>query len=314
MVAVAPQGWNKMRYKRPFIKGVVGIMLLACATACSHKEKSAGQSLARVNGEEITIHQINEELARANVPDDKRDVATRQLLESLIDRQLLESEATKDKVDRDPMVMQAIERAKAQIVAQAYMQKRLAKIARPTKEEIEKYYTDHPDLFAERKVFDLDQLMIATKDLSNDLKNSFSTQKSLDDCAVWLRNHRIEFTRKSSLNSTAELPSALIKQLNEMRIGQVFALSEGQQSLIVAIKSVKNEPVTLDVAGTQIGIFLQNQKSKEAAVSEIARLRASAKIEYLNKQAAAPTDVNTAETPKKKEDGEDHVKKGVADL
>ena len=36
-------------------------------SACGNKEKKAGQSLARVNGIDITVLQVNDELARAGV-------------------------------------------------------------------------------------------------------------------------------------------------------------------------------------------------------------------------------------------------------
>ena len=110
------------------------LVLLTAAglSACGNKEKKAGQALASVNGEEITVLQLNEELQRANVQAAQQEAASKQLLESLIDRQLLQNEAVKEKMDRDPKVVQAIERAKALIVAQAYMQKRIGTIARPT--------------------------------------------------------------------------------------------------------------------------------------------------------------------------------------
>jgi EpsD family peptidyl-prolyl cis-trans isomerase len=77
------------------------------------KEKKPGQALASVNGDEITVLQLNEELQRAGVQAGQQEVASKRLLEGLIDRQLLVAEATKEKLDRDPKVVQAIERARA---------------------------------------------------------------------------------------------------------------------------------------------------------------------------------------------------------
>jgi len=113
--------------------GVALVLLVAVGlSACGGKEKRVGQALASVNGEEITVLQLNDELQHANVPAVQQETASKQLLESLIDRQLLQNEAVKDKIDRDPKVVQAIERAKALIIAQAYMQKRIGAIAKPT--------------------------------------------------------------------------------------------------------------------------------------------------------------------------------------
>ena len=91
-------------------------------TACS-KEKGGGQSLARVNGEDITMLQVNDELAHANIPADQQQDASKKILESLIDRQVIVDEAMREKIDRSPGVLQAIARAKANIIEQAYLEK-----------------------------------------------------------------------------------------------------------------------------------------------------------------------------------------------
>ena len=63
-------------------------------------------------------------------------------------------------------------------------------------------------------------------------------------------------------------------------------MREGERSLLVSIADVRDAPVTLDVAAPQIEQFLLNKKNKDAADAELARLRATAKIEYLNKDLA----------------------------
>ncbi|MBU1776703.1 MAG: peptidyl-prolyl cis-trans isomerase, EpsD family, partial [Gammaproteobacteria bacterium] len=90
-------------------------------TACGNKEKSAGQALVRVNGAEITVLQFNDELKRAGIRPEQMEVASKQLLEALIDRQLVLAEAYRNEMDRTVDVVQAIERAKAQITSQAYL-------------------------------------------------------------------------------------------------------------------------------------------------------------------------------------------------
>jgi len=51
-------------------------------------------------------------------------------LESLIARQLIIDEAINNKLDRTPDVMQARERANAQIISQAYMQGIVSKVVK----------------------------------------------------------------------------------------------------------------------------------------------------------------------------------------
>ena len=284
------------------------LVIAAGMSACGgSKEKKAGQTLASVNGEEITVLQLNEELQRANVSAVQQEAASKQLLESLIDRQLLQSEAAKEKLDREPKVVQAIERAKSLIIAQAYMQKRVGTITRPTKAEVEKYFTSNPQFFSQRKQFDMRELIIATADMNDDLKAAMDSAKSLEDVAAWLDTHKVKYGRAQLSRTSADLAPELSGKLLSMPKGQLFIIREGDRTLLISLADVKDNPVTLDAASPQIEQFLFNKKSKEAADAELARLRAAAKIEYLNKSvtgkdasaaaAASASAPNAATTP-----------------
>ncbi|MYM98010.1 peptidyl-prolyl cis-trans isomerase, EpsD family [Rugamonas sp. FT81W] len=265
--------------------GVV-LTALAVLSACGEKEKKPGQALASVNGEEITVLQLNEELQRSGVQAAQQEQAKRQLVESLIDRQLLLNEAAKEKLDRDPKVVQAVERAKALIVAQSYMQKRLGTPAKPTPAEVAAYFEQHPEFFARRKQIDMRELVIATADMTADLKAAMDAAKSLDEVAAWLDAHKVKFSRTQLSRTTAELPPELSTRLLGLPKGQLFIIKEGQRSLLISIADVRDAPVTLEQSTAQIEQFLFNKKNKDTADAELARLRAAAKIEYMDKTLA----------------------------
>jgi peptidyl-prolyl cis-trans isomerase C len=264
------------------------ILLAASLSACGdkNKEKKPGQAIASVNGEEITVLQLNEELQRAGVASAQQEAASKQLLQALIDRQLLQSEAAKEKLDRDPKVMQAIERAKALIVAQAYMQKRVGNQAKPTAAEVEDYFNKHPEFFSRRKQFNMNELILPSKDLTAEVKAVADSAKSLEEVALWLEAHKVKFARTQVSRSTADLAPELSSKLLAMPKGQLFIVKEGERSMLISIAETREAPVTLEVAAPQIEQFLFNKKNKDAAAAELARLRAGAKIEYLNKALA----------------------------
>ena len=64
--------------------------------------------------------------------------------------------------------------------------------------------------------------------------------------------------------------------------------------MLISVAEIRDNPVTLEVAGPQIEQFLFNKKNKDAADAELARLRASAKIEYLDKATAEAAKAATA--------------------
>ena len=269
---------------------VLVLAVAATMAACGNKEKKPGQSLASVNGEEITALQLNEELQRAGATAAQQEQASKQLLEALIDRQLLIGEASKEKLDRDPKVMQAVERAKSLIVAQAYMQKHIGAVAKPTRAEVEEYFSKNPGFFSSRKQFDMRELVVASRDLDGPLKAAMDAAKSLDEVAAWLEAHKVKFARTQLSRTSADLPPELSAKLLAMPKGQLFIIKEGERSLLISIADIKDNPVTLEAAAPQIEQFLVNKKNKEASDAEIARLRATAKIEYLNKADGAKAD------------------------
>lgn len=271
-----------------FGAGPMLLVLLAALglSACGSKEQAKpGQALASVNGAEITVLQLNEELQRAGAAG-QQEAARKQLLESLIDRQLLTNEAAKEKLDRDPKVMQAIERAKALIIAQAYIQKRIGTQAKPTRAEVEAYFQQNPQFFGGRKQFDMRELVIATKDLSDPLKAQMDGAKSLDEVAAWLDANKVKYTPTQLTRTSADLPPELGAKLATMSKGQLFVIREGERSLLIQLADIKDSPATLAASAPQIEQFLLNKKNKEAAEAELKRLRTAAKIEYFNKTDA----------------------------
>jgi len=274
----------------PFRRVLCGVLILVTIvglSACGSKEKKAGQTLVRVNGEEITVLQINDELKRAGVKADQQEAATKELLESLIDRQLVIDEAKRNKVDRTPEVLQSIERSKGLIIAQAYLGSLVANIPKPSMVEIDDYFQKHPEYFTQRKQFFMQQLVFATKDFSNELKLAIDSAKSLDEVAAWLEGHGVRYARGELSRYTTDLPELMVAKLKELKKGDLFIVNEGQSSMLNFITDIKDSPMTAQNAAPQINQYLINKKSKEAADAEIKHLRSSAKIEYLN--APAPS-------------------------
>lgn len=296
---------NPVSFKRVLCCALV-LVAAAGLSACGSKEKKAGQALVRVNGEEITMLQINDELSRAGVQPGQQEAATKQLLESMIDRQLILAEAMRNQIDRTPEVMKAIERAKAQIIAQAYLQSITSKTSKPSKAEIDDYFQKHPEYFTQRKQFDVEQLVLASKDFSDKLKQVVDSAKSLENVATWLNGHNIKYARGKLSRTTADIPPDLGEKLRALHKGEMFIIKQGENTLINILVDIKDVPVMAEGAAPRIEQYLVNKKNKELADAEVTHLRSSAKIEYLNAQppaagqgkpAAPPPDAATETKP-----------------
>ena len=285
---------------RQVLCGILVLFFAAALSACGNKEKKAGQSLARVNGEDITFLQINDELNRAGVQPGQEEIARKQLLESLIDRQLILAEAMNNKIDRTPEVMQAIERSKAQIIVQAYLHNVTTRITPPSKAEINEYFASHPEFFSKRKEFDLQQLIIADQNFSSELKSFIDSAKSLDEVAAWLDKHDVPYRRARTMLTNADMPPEIANRLLTMSKGQLFLVEQTGNKKLNMLADIKDSPVSALNAAPQIEQFLLNKKNKEAVDVEVAHLRSLAKIEYFNASAPvaiqAPASTSGVET------------------
>lgn len=279
---------HKVAGQRVLNAGVLALLAVGLIACGGDKEKKSSQALASVNGEEITVLQLNDELQRAGVQAAQQQAASQQMLTALIDRQLLLEEAKRQKTDRDPKVMQQIERARAQIIAQSYLQTKLSNIGKPTSAEVETFYNKNPQLFSRRQVFELRQLLVQRSDMNDELKQVLNSSKSLEEVATWMSGHKVNFARNQMLRSTADLPPELVNKLLSLPAGQLFVINEPERSMVMTLNDRKDAPVTLAAATPQIEQILYNGKVKDATKAEVDRLRATAKIEYLNKELTAP--------------------------
>lgn len=284
-------------------RSVAILMLLAAISlsACGDQKKKAGKILARVNGDEITALQLEAELQHASAAAEdngvQRPVIRKQVLEALIDRQVLLEEAMRKKIDRDPKLLQIIERFKTQAIAQAYLESKGESQAKPSQAEIDAYYQDHPELFAHRKVLDIEQLAIAAQDFSEPLKSEMDAASSLNQMAAWLEQHKIAYVKTQLTYSSADLPAEIIGKIKKLGRNHLFVLQDGQQSLLCALTELRDSPVTGDLATAQIERYLLSKKMQEVAAAEIARLRSSAKLEYVDKNAGVVAEEAAAPAP-----------------
>jgi len=265
------------------------VLALAFFNGCAKKEgtetkaKPATQVAAKVNTDEITVHQINNILARnRNVKPEAASEAKREILNRLIDQTLAKQEAIQTKLDRSPNVVQAIEAARDEILARAYLEKFAASQPRPTDEEVKKYYAEHPALFAQRRIFSIEEIAIEPKPgLTAKLQEQVAKARSLPDIANWLKSQDIKFAANRGIRGAEQIPLDRLPRLQEMKDGsmQLFGTGDGPFQVIRVVAS-KPAPVDEATAAPRIQQFLFNRHSGELIVKEMKRLKDKAEITY----------------------------------
>ncbi len=258
------------------------VLLGACGGGSGDK---ATQTAAKVNKEEITVHQINFLLQRQQgLKPEQAEAAGKQVLERLIDQELAVQKAEEQKLDRDPRVVQQIEAAKREILARAYVEKIGETASKPNADEISKYYIANPALFAERRIYSLQEISIEAKEEQiEDLRARLAAAKSLPEFLEYLKSNDIRFSGNQAVRAAEQLPLASLSTLAQLKDGQslVTRTPTGMQVLLLA--GSRSQPVSAEQAKASIEAFLVNQRKAELLTKHIKELRDAAKIEYLGK-------------------------------
>jgi EpsD family peptidyl-prolyl cis-trans isomerase len=300
---------------------VLSTLVLGACGERPPEKKAATQVAAKVNGGEISVHQINFILQRTpNIPADKADVAKRQVLESLIDQELAVQQAMEAKLERTPNVMQAIENARREILVRAFIEQKVAKEGKPSAEEVKKFYGEHPELFANRKIYRLEEVAFAASpEVIADVKAQLGSGKSVGEVVAGLKAKGVEVAGGVSVKAAEQLALELVPRLAQAKDGQVQMIENQGRAAIVTVLATKSEPMDEAKAQPFIENFITNKQKTELARSTMKELRDKAKIEYVGEfvgtaPAAAPA--ASAAIPQKPAATatETAVNKGIAGL
>jgi len=278
-------------------------VLAVTALGCSKKDdqKPATQVAARVNGDEITVHQINNVLARTpNIPPEAVPQVKREILNRLIDQQIARQQAGEKKLDRTPNIVQTIEAMKTDILARAYLEQVAAAQAQVTPEEVKKYYNEHPQLFAQRRVFQVEEIALRRQEgLAAALTEQAQKTRSIQGIAAWLRSKNIHFAQNERFIASEEIPLSMLAKVHATKEGDIQISETPEAVSAFRVVSSRAAPIEEAAAAARIQQFLFNQRGGEAVAKEMKRLKESAKVEYVGEfaEGAQPKAAKAAPAP-----------------
>lgn len=289
-----------------FTLTLIAASLALSLSACGAKEekKAATQVAAKVGSEEISVHQINQILSRTNsagaTPEAVKSMS-RDVLEKLIDQQLAVDQATEAKLHRSPDVVTQIEAARREILARAYLQQLTSGLGKPTTEESKKYFVEHPQLFSQRRIFNVQEIVVpSTPAVLEQLRGFAAAGKPIEEVAAWLKGKDIKFNGGSATRAAEQIPLEVLPKVHALKDGQSTVLESAQNLTFLRVASSQSAPVAEAAALPRIEQFLTNQRANEAVTNNIKQLRASTTITYMGEfdkpvaSAAAPAAVPAA--------------------
>ena len=270
------------------LASIAAATLALLLTGCGGDDKEkASQTAAKVNKEEITVHEINYVLQRQQgLKPEQAEAAGHQVLERLIEQQLAVGKAQEQKLDRDPAVVQQLEFAKKEIMARAYVTHLGETVPKPTSEEINKYYDEKPALFKERRVYSLQEINIEAKpEQFDEIRGKLGAAKNLNEFVEYLKGNQIRFAGNQAVRAAEQLPLASLDAIARLKDGDSLVNRTPAGLMVLFLAGSRSQPVSAEQARPAIEAFLWNQRKTEAVQKDMKGMRDAAKIEYVGKFA-----------------------------
>ena len=278
---------------------LAGALGLAACGDGAEKDKPATQVAAKVNKEELSVHQINYVLSQQRgLRPEQADTASRQVLERLIDQELALQKAGELRVDRDPRVLQALESARREIIARAYTEKVGEGATKPTDTEVIAYYNAKPALFKERRIYSFQELAIEAKPEQLDaLRKALADAKNMPAFIEYLKSNDFRFGANQAVRASEQLPLTSLDTFAKMKDGDTMFNTTPSGAQVIQLVGSRSQPVSEERARPAIEQYLLNERKRKIIEDDIKSLRKTAKIEYVGKFAESAA--SAAERAKK---------------
>ena len=203
---------------------LLGLSTLALLGACDRQPAApSGQVIATVDGQDITIHELNAETSLAQAPPEvPRKTIEAEALQRIIERRVVADVARERKLDKSPTFILQERRAEDLLLAQALQADIASKVPKVTREAAQKYIDQHPDQFGERKVYTIDQIAFLRPPQTALLGLQAAT--TMPQVEAILKDAGIEYRRQPATLDTlrvdprlaAEVAKILAKNPNEV--------------------------------------------------------------------------------------------------
>ncbi len=277
--------------------GLVATVALGVALAgCS--KKPTDQVVAIVNGEEISMPELNAELGNAQVPPgvDKK-VVQQQLLQRLVDRRLLAQAAKDQGLDRDPAFIVEQRRVMESLLVEKLAKRTNDTIPVPTAADIDKFIAGNPSLFGGRQLYGVDQIAFQTPADASKLK-ALEPAKTMDEVTAVLRQLGITFQRANRVVDSATVPPEQMQKILSLPKGEPFVVPSQGQVTVNVITGGKAEPLPDTQARAMAVRALRSQSLAKLGEARLKEARTKGKVEYQDGFAPAKP-AGAAATPAK---------------
>ena len=149
-------------------------------------------------------------------------------LDRIIRRLILSNAATDQGLDKEPNFAILSERAKQTLLIQLMESKVAASVPVPSNEEVTQFIQTNPNIFAERKLLDVDQIR-TLRPRDPKIVKGMKPLKTLDEIAAYLTQNQIPFQRGTNVMDMVGQDPKLVNAVMALPPHEVFIVSSGNE-------------------------------------------------------------------------------------
>ncbi len=288
--------WSKGR----LVLGASLVAMLALA-GCNRGGGAGGaadsQIAAQVNKGEISVHQVQALLrAQPGVAAQWGEKAADRALDVLIEQELAAQAAAQAGLDKQPQVIQSLALAQREVLARAFQDQLAEKARLPDTSAINNYYDEHPELFAQRKVYQLEETVVRPGSASEAeaLVRELPTLANLEALNLHLTAKGLRKASQRVTVAAENVPMDWLPKLAQLPVGRSLASTRGDAVVVWTLIAAEDSQMLLAQAKPAIQAALVRQARQQAIQEGMKKLRDEAKIERRATSAAAASAATAA--------------------
>lgn len=254
------------------------LAMMGGLTGC---EKAAeGQVVAVVNGDEITMQELNAELGQMQLAEGTATQEARnRALDNIVTRHLLANLARDGGIENDPEYILRSQQLNEALLVQMLASKTAQDVGEPTQAEIQKFVAGNPQMFADRAILTVDQIRFPTPARDNYIA-ALRPAQSMAEVVATLNRLGIRFERGTGQIDTSSVPEEMYRQINRVGSDEPFVIPGPNGVTVSQIVSSRQAPVPADQVNLTAANLLRQTNVAQQLDSEIKAAKAAAEISY----------------------------------
>ncbi len=212
-------------------------------------------------------------------PGEASKEARARVLQQLVTRELLTQQAREAGIDKSPEFVTKQRQATDNLLINMLVSRQLNTAELPSAGEIKKFEEDHPQVFAKREAWTLQQLQYTTP-ASAAVRKKIEATKSLDEIAKILNENGIRFTRSTNRVDTAYFPNEIYNQVAALQKGEPFVIAANNRTVANVITDREPAARTGEQARAEALAAIRKAKADAVLKERLETAKKSAKITY----------------------------------